>query len=228
MYEYHSTAGDFLKRVRAHARPYDVNVRGVSLTVHPNVLSPAYDWSSTFIVDHLPDLKDRSVLDMGCGTGILGLFAALSGAKEVWAADINPAAVANTRENFEQYRFVGADFRVIESDLFEDVPSRQFDSILFNAPFHGVVPADMLERSIADENYETSVRFFDESTKYLSPTGTIYYAFGSMGNLSLIRREWERRGYRVQEFAEGERLSYRSDPGENWSCWLFALRRSVN
>ena len=44
----------------------------------------------------------KSVLDMGCGTGILGILAAHLGAKSVLAVDIEPWCVENTLENAEQ------------------------------------------------------------------------------------------------------------------------------
>jgi len=39
------------------------------------------------------------VLDLGCGTGILGLAAALLGARSVLAVDLNPLCVSTTRNN---------------------------------------------------------------------------------------------------------------------------------
>ena len=39
------------------------------------------------------------VLDYGCGSGILAIGAALHGARDVWAVDIDPAAVQATRAN---------------------------------------------------------------------------------------------------------------------------------
>lgn len=41
------------------------------------------------------------VLDLGCGTGILGLAAALLGARSVLAVDLNPLCVSTTRNNAE-------------------------------------------------------------------------------------------------------------------------------
>ena len=40
-----------------------------------------------------------SVIDYGCGSGILGIAAAKLGAKKVWSTDIDPQALAATREN---------------------------------------------------------------------------------------------------------------------------------
>lgn len=47
------------------------------------------------------DLKDKIVIDYGCGSGILGVAALLLGAKTVYAVDIDPQAVLATRQNAE-------------------------------------------------------------------------------------------------------------------------------
>jgi ribosomal protein L11 methyltransferase len=50
---------------------------------------------------HAPALASRwtRVLDYGCGSGILAIGAALFGAKDIDAVDIDPAAVVSTRDN---------------------------------------------------------------------------------------------------------------------------------
>ena len=45
------------------------------------------------------DLSGYRVLDNGCGTGVLGIFAAKRGADSVLAIDIDDKSVENTREN---------------------------------------------------------------------------------------------------------------------------------
>jgi ribosomal protein L11 methyltransferase len=46
-----------------------------------------------------PDVDKRRVLDYGCGSGILAIGAALTGAGAIDAVDIDPAAVQSTRLN---------------------------------------------------------------------------------------------------------------------------------
>ncbi len=47
------------------------------------------------------DLKDKVVIDYGCGSGMLGVAALLLGAKYVYATDIDPQAVLATKQNAE-------------------------------------------------------------------------------------------------------------------------------
>lgn len=47
----------------------------------------------------LKEVKDKVVVDIGCGSGILALAAAISGAENVFAIDISEEALAHTNEN---------------------------------------------------------------------------------------------------------------------------------
>ena len=49
------------------------------------------------ILDH--DFTDKQVLDMGCGTAVLGILARLKGAKDVTAIDIDDWCVRNANDN---------------------------------------------------------------------------------------------------------------------------------
>ena len=47
------------------------------------------------------NVKDKVVIDYGCGSGILGVAALLLGAQKVYATDIDPQAVLATKQNAE-------------------------------------------------------------------------------------------------------------------------------
>ncbi len=48
------------------------------------------------------DISDKVVIDYGCGSGILAMVAALLGAKEVYAVDIDKQALQAARENIDR------------------------------------------------------------------------------------------------------------------------------
>ncbi|MGQ1946677.1 50S ribosomal protein L11 methyltransferase [Geofilum sp. OHC36d9] len=57
--------------------------------------------TTTMMIEHIleVDVTGKRVLDMGCGTGILGILASMRGAKEVVGIDIDQWCVDNSEEN---------------------------------------------------------------------------------------------------------------------------------
>ncbi|MCI4342401.1 MAG: 50S ribosomal protein L11 methyltransferase, partial [Thermoplasmata archaeon] len=76
------------------------------------------------------DLVDRSVIDLGSGTGKLAIGAALLGAESVTAIEIDPAAVDVARRNAER---AGVELRLVAADAGSVHDSA--DTVLMNPPF---------------------------------------------------------------------------------------------
>jgi putative methylase len=76
------------------------------------------------------DIVGKSVLDLGCGTGRLGLGAAYLGAAEVVGIDIDPAAIKIARQNASK-----AELKVewVNGDI--GAVTGRFDTVLQNPPF---------------------------------------------------------------------------------------------
>ncbi len=83
------------------------------------------------MVQHLLqlDLKDKKVLDMGCGTGILAIFAEMKGAKPLDAIDIDTWCYENSIENVE--RNDCKNISVYEGDA-SLLTSKKYDVIIAN------------------------------------------------------------------------------------------------
>jgi ribosomal protein L11 methyltransferase len=69
------------------------------------------------------DGERSTVLDIGCGSGILTIASSLLGAKQVLGVDVDPLAVDIAKENIERNRLKG-DIRVIEGDLTKGIEIR--------------------------------------------------------------------------------------------------------
>ncbi|MBR5854192.1 MAG: 50S ribosomal protein L11 methyltransferase [Paludibacteraceae bacterium] len=70
--------------------------------------------------------QERYVLDMGCGTGVLGIMAKRCGATSVVAVDLDDKSVVNTLENAE------ANNVVLDVRLGSTPPAGKYDLILAN------------------------------------------------------------------------------------------------
>jgi len=75
------------------------------------------------------DFNDRVVLDMGCGTGVLAIFAAMKGAKKLTAIDIDSWAYENTIENIERNNTPNIDVYIGDAALLNE---KMFEVILAN------------------------------------------------------------------------------------------------
>jgi putative methylase len=125
------------------------------------------------------DIIDKTVVELGCGTGRLAIGAALLGAKEVFGVDVDRAAVKVAQTNAEKMgvkdktHWIAADIDVVEG---------AFDTVLQNPPF-GV------QRKRADRRF---------IAKSLELSSTVY-SFHKAGesNREFIKRFIEEHGGKI-------------------------------
>ncbi len=75
------------------------------------------------------DLQGKTVMDFGCGSGILGIAALLLGAQKVIAVDNDPQALMATRDNLARNNLNEAQ---LETYLPEDTPALTTDILVAN------------------------------------------------------------------------------------------------
>ena len=110
---------------------------------------PRLDAGTHLLLEQLDIAPGASVLDLGCGAGIIGLVAATMGAGSITMTDANLFAVATARQNALR---LGIDAIVRASDVFDALDAQRFDLIVSNPPFHRGkhVDLDVANRLIAD------------------------------------------------------------------------------
>jgi ribosomal protein L11 methyltransferase len=74
------------------------------------------------------DFTDNTVLDYGCGSGVLAIAALFSGASHADAVDIDPLALQASQQNAERNKLENN----IKTYLPSDLPEKQYDIVIAN------------------------------------------------------------------------------------------------
>jgi ribosomal protein L11 methyltransferase len=91
----------------------------------------AHHETTALMIEYLIDLpvKGLTVLDMGCGTGVLAILAAMRGAAKITAIDNDEWAYRNSLENVEKNKTTGIDVYLGDATLLKEM---KFDFIIAN------------------------------------------------------------------------------------------------
>ena len=171
---------------------------GLELLIAPRVLHPRHFVSSQVMARQVMelDLRDKAVMDIGTGSGILALLAARSGAR-VTAVDINQVAVECASENARRNGLADR-VTVAVSDVFDQVPADlRFDLVITNPPFYSRAP-----QSVPDRAFTAGVgnAFFSSLAEglpgRLKEGGVLMMIQSSDADFEPIARMFEARGMR--------------------------------
>jgi 16S rRNA (guanine1207-N2)-methyltransferase len=151
-------------------RPWQMQMRAVRrpegqymITTMPGVFSWEHlDEGTALLLDHLDIEPDTTVLDIGCGYGIIGLVAARAGAQHVTMLDDNLLAVRCARAGVISNQLNDI-CTVLPSDVTSAVAGQQFDMVLSNPPFH----------RDTDVNTAVATRIVREAADVLVPGGRL-------------------------------------------------------
>lgn len=173
-------------------------IEEISIVVFPQVY-PSHKFRTTrFLLRSLKNLvKGKKILDMGCGPGIVGLYAIFNGANQVVQADINLNAVANAKENNILQGFKENQIKTYHSNCFDSIPREIFDIIVFNMPFHcdEVKIDDPLKYAFYDPAFTSINKFLKQAKEYSHEKTEIYIAFSNKGDTTLLESVFEQNQY---------------------------------
>ncbi|MBY0110780.1 class I SAM-dependent methyltransferase [Patescibacteria group bacterium] len=197
---------DIYARMRAKAdKPYEIEYGGIPLTVFPNVYAPEFFDDSLWYANALQEIVgNKSLLEVGTGTGVIAVFCAMNGAQVV-ATDINPDAVKNAQTNAERHKL---DVSVREGDVYNALKAgEKFDFIFWAHPFNNWdVPADdMLLRSGLDQGYESLRAYVAGAHDHLTSEGKLLLGTGDSADLPTIAEIAKDNGYALKLVREMDR-----------------------
>lgn len=152
------------------------------LRLDPGMAFGTGEHATTRMCLELMRAAGRSVIDVGCGSGILGIAAAITGAKSVYMCDIDPQAVKAARNNAE---LNGVVCEIEQADLL--ATSRRAELILAN------LTADLL------------IRMAPAVREHLEEGGKLVVSGIIAERLDEVKDAFSRLGYNVEkEAAEGD------------------------
>jgi len=155
--------------------------------VPPSTYAPRED--SLLMIEalsHMP-LEGRNVLDVGTGSGILGLYCAMHNAN-VTASDIDHAAIEQVRRSAAS---LGVQLKLVISNLFSKVPGR-FSLILFNPPY---LPSKDIEDRTVDGGLKGTFvvdRFLNDLPAHLEKRGQALLLLSSLNDPASVKRRHTR------------------------------------
>lgn len=104
-----------------------------------------------FTAYHFGDIKDKIVIDLGCGTGIFSIGASIVGAKEIYGIDIDENSI-KIAKNYadsinEKIIFVNQDIKDVKINC---------DTIIMNPPFGAQKSNLKADRKFLEKGFEIS------------------------------------------------------------------------
>jgi len=176
-------------------QPRMVEIKELKMICCPRVYPSDKFRTTNFLLDSIhPFLKDSRVCDMGCGPGIVGIYAVRQGAKKVIQADINHFAVRNAEQNKEHHCIPDERMQIFHSNCFDNVPTQKFDTIVFNLPFHSdqIEICDPLQHAFFDPCFQTVKKFLNQVSKFSIKKNThIFLAFSNKGDIKTLENIFE-------------------------------------
>lgn len=187
---------------------------GRKFVVNRDVLIPETETEELveWVLDSMPADKELKVLDLGTGSGVIGITLALERPKwQVTLSDISAAALKIALTN---QRLHGTNLNQVESDLFARLGDQRFDLIVTNPPYVALSEIDEMDPEVLE--YEPPLalfasenglafyrRLFATAGEHLTPQGVL---FGENGH-----RQEERIQRLLRELAPSAKIETRHD-----------------
>ncbi|MEV7595945.1 methyltransferase [Kitasatospora sp. NPDC089797] len=198
----HVLAGDDL--------PDSFTLLGREWSLHRGVWPATLSAATEVMASMVPYPRGGSFLEVGCGTGVISVTAALSGCASVTALDINDKAVANTVANAERHG-VGDRVHALHSDMYAALdPLSRFDTIFWNVPWtyveDGFALSSDLHSAVFDPGYRGQARYLAGAHAYLTDGGRLLLGTAVLGDRARLDGIAGEAGLRIELLRKVRRI----------------------
>lgn len=148
------------------------NFENLKLKILPGVFHPGFFFSTKFLISYLNkfDLKNKSLLELGAGSGMISVHSARKGAI-VTASDISLSAIENIKLNSS---LNNCSVATVHSDLFDSIPNQEFDFIIINPPYFPKNPKNESEYAwFCGSEFQYFEKLFKQLPDFIKPSTTV-------------------------------------------------------
>ncbi|MBK7500109.1 MAG: methyltransferase [Ignavibacteriales bacterium] len=161
--------------------------KGINVRVMPGVFHPGLFFSTKLLIEYISkyDLNDKNVLELGAGSGLISVYCAKLKAN-VTASDINPIAVENINQNSKLNSVI---IKVIESDLFDRIETKEFDYIIINPPYFPKNPNNDEEFAwFCGNDFQYFKKLFNQIGNYVNNDSKIIMVLSEDCDIEIIKK----------------------------------------
>ncbi len=201
---------------------YRIAIEEIVLDIFPYVFPPEspHSSSSKAVYRILNDVEGKKLLDIGTGSGILGIYAAKRGAY-VDATDIDTNAIECAKHNVKMNN-LNDRVNVFYSDVFSHVKNNYYDIIIANLP---ILSSDCTidnYASLFDKEYGTHKKLFEHAEEHLAPSGRIIMSHADLESKNAFKQ--------LEEMAVNHGYTYGilssvNSLGHEWRTYEFKIKR---
>lgn len=167
------------------------------LVVFDKVYEPSDD--SFLLTESIEKKQVQKALDLGTGSGIQGINAALLGAKKIVSTDISETALDNAKENAKAIGLIDL-FEFRKGSLFSCIENKEkFDLIIFNPPYVESKEIKYRDLDGGKKGREILDLFLKGFKKHLEKEGSAFFLQSTLNGIKETERILEKQGLKFEE-----------------------------
>lgn len=174
-----------------------ITFRDLKIDLLPTVFHPTLYLTTETLLDHLLtlDLKNKSILELGCGSAAISLYLSKYRHVKAHASDINLNAVKGAEANA---MLNNIKLSTYHSNLFSDIPKIDFDVLIINPPFFQNATEEVDEFAFnAGKNFEYFINLSKQLLKRENSIKSIYMILTDKCDLDKIMNYFQKDKFNV-------------------------------